>query len=255
VKKSVEAFKGIPFESAPQLHGYVSTKPKTTAEVLLSAVGERPLLARWQYGLGRSAIFSSDSKDRWASDWLAWSGYSKFWSQLLREIMRRRENEEFDMQVRREGDEALVSINAIEQSGRFRNGLKPQLRVEGPKSSVSTVQVPQVGPGAYEIRIPLRHDGNYVFRTSDSQSGSTMRTLEYSYPDEYHFYPPNTKLLRMISAETGGVYAPKPPDVFNSGGEVVTYRTALWPWLASVALALFLADVLLRRLRLFESGV
>jgi Mg-chelatase subunit ChlD len=253
VRKTVEAFKGLDFKTAPELHGFVSTKTKPAAEVLLAAVGEHPLLARWQHGLGRSAIFSSDSKDRWAAEWLTWRGYSKFWSQFVREIMRRRDNEEFDLEVHREGDEALVTVNAIERDGRFRNGLQPQLRVEGPGNSVTTVRIPQVGPGAYEVRVPLRSDGSYVFRTADPLAGSTMRSLEYSYPDEYHFYPPNTKLLRTISSETGGTYDPQPQDVFNTEGEVVAYRTPLWPWLASLALILFLADVLLRRLRLFES--
>jgi hypothetical protein len=254
VKKAVEALKGIDFNTAPQLNGFISTKAKSTAEVLLSAVDDQPLLARWQYGLGRSAIFTSDSKDRWATGWLTWSGYSKFWSQFLREIMRRRDNEEFDLQVRREGDEALITINAVEQDGRFRNGLQPQLRIEGPGDSVSMARIPQVGPGAYELRVPLRQDGTYVFRTSDPQAGSTMRTLEYSYPDEYHFYPPDTKLLRTISAETGGAYDPAPADVFDTRGEAVSYRTALWPWLAAASLVFFLADVLLRRLRLFEAA-
>src|ERR1019366_8374998 len=79
VKKNVEAFKGIDFKSAPNLLGYVATKAKPTAEVLLETPGSAkdadPVLARWQYGLGKTAAFTSDLKDRWAADWLRWSGY------------------------------------------------------------------------------------------------------------------------------------------------------------------------------------
>ena len=53
VKKNVEAFKGIDFDTAPPLLGYVATKSKDTSEVLLESKRKDPILARWQYGLVR----------------------------------------------------------------------------------------------------------------------------------------------------------------------------------------------------------
>ncbi|HET9219362.1 MAG TPA: VWA domain-containing protein [Terriglobia bacterium] len=253
VKKNIEAFKGIDFKTAPELLGYVATKAKSTAEVILETPGKRPLLARWQYALGKSAIFTSDVKDRWAAEWLKWNNYSKFWAQLLRETMRRQDNDEFDLQVTRDGDEALITINAVEKDGRFRNLLHPKLRIVDPAQASSTIEVPQVGPGAYETRVPLNQDGTYVFRTLGDASSGVSRTLEFSYPDEYHFYPPNFEVLRDLSAGTGGVYQAAGPEIFDAGGETVNVHTRLWPFLASLALALYLVDVLLRRLRLFEA--
>jgi Ca-activated chloride channel homolog len=253
VKKTIEAFKGIDFTTAPELLGYVATKGKSTAEVILETPGKRPLLARWQYALGKSAIFTSDVKDRWAADWLKWNSYSKFWAQLLRETMRRQSNDEFDLQVMREGDEAVITINAVEKDGRFRNLLHPKLRIVDPSQASSTIEVPQVGPGAYETRVRLGQEGTYVFRTAGDASGGASRTLEFSYPDEYHFYPPNFEVLRDLSAGTNGVYQAAGPEIFDAGGETVSVHTRLWPLLASLALVLYLVDVLLRRLRLFEA--
>jgi len=54
VKKNVEAFKGIDFNAAPPLLGYVATKSKDTSEVLLESKRKDPILARWQYGLGKT---------------------------------------------------------------------------------------------------------------------------------------------------------------------------------------------------------
>jgi len=34
-----------------------------------------PLLAHWQFGLGRAVAFKSDAKPRWAKTWLAWEKY------------------------------------------------------------------------------------------------------------------------------------------------------------------------------------
>jgi len=252
VKKNVEAFKGIDFDAAPPLLGYVATKSKATSEVLLESRRQDPILARWQYGLGKTAAFMSDLKDRWAVDWLKWKGYPKFWSQLVRETMRRSDNNEFDFRVVKDGEEAKISINAIRKDGQFRNKLETQVRVLGPDQSVSDVAVHQIGPGAYEAKYPLGKKGSYLFRAVGADSGSPSRVIAYSYPDEYHFYPPNTELLRSISNETKGRFQPHTEDIFAPNGETTALPTPLWPYLGALALMLYLTDVLLRRLRLFE---
>jgi Ca-activated chloride channel homolog len=256
VKKTVEAFKGIDFNTAPTLLGYVTTKAKDTSEVLLEAptLGEKPdpLLARWQYGLGKTAAFTSDLKDRWAVEWLKWNGYSKFWSQLVRDTMRRRDNDEFDFRVDRDNDEAKITINAVEKDGQFRNKLQAQVRVIGPDQNVSELPIHQTAPGSYAARVPLKQKGTFTFRAVADQAGGPSRVLPYSYPDEYHFYPPNTELLRAVATETGGSFQPNAAEIFNTRGETTALPTPLWPYLGATALVLFVIDVLLRRLRLFE---
>jgi hypothetical protein len=252
VKKTVDLFKGIDFSTSPLLQGYVSSKAKSTSEVLLEAFMNRPLLTRWQYGLGKSAAFMSDVKDRWAVDWLKWKGYPKFWSQLVRETMRRRDDDTFDFRVRREGKTALLSIDAVEKSGRFLNDVRSEVRVIDPAQKVSVIDVPQIGPGSYEARVPLTQRGTYVFRASSEGRNGASGMLAYSYPDELHFYPTDFVKLRTISAETGGVFQPKGAEIFDSGGETTKVAIVLWPWLAAFGLGLYLLDVLLRRVRLFE---
>jgi uncharacterized membrane protein len=256
VKKNVEAFKGIDFEKAPRLLGYVVTKAKPTAEVLLTeSWTDEPLLARWQYGLGKAAIFTSDVKTRWAPEWIQWSGYPKFWAQVVRETMRRRGDESFDFKVTRKGDAAVVSINALDREGRFRNNLKPQVRVMGPDQKVLTVDVPQVGPGDYETRVPLTQTGSYGFRASADGAAGPQRSIEYSYPAEYHFYPPDTQKLRNLSQATGGTFDAKTSEIFDPRGESTEYPMPLWPWLAGFVLVLYIVDIFLRRIRLFEEEV
>lgn len=251
VKKQVEALKGIDFPTAPRLLGFVTTKAKPTAEVVLTeSWTDDPLLARWQYGLGKTVMFTSDVKARWATEWLPWSGYPKLWSQLVRETMRRPGDEYFNFKVTRDGDSAVVSLNAVGKDGKFQNELQPQVKVIGPDQKPSTVDLPQVGPGAYESRIRMDQDGTYLFRAD----AGTARTLEYSYPAEYHFYPPDTQKLRSISTATGGKFEPEGAEIFNTNGESREYPVPLWPWLAGLVLGLYIVDILLRRLRLFESA-
>src|SRR5262249_58466698 len=136
-----EPFKGIYLKTAPTLLGYVAKKAKDPSEVLLEApaMGDKPdpLLARWQYGLGKTAAFTSDLKDRWAVEWLRWNGYSKFWSQLVRETMRRRDDDSYDFRVERVNNEARMTINAVQKDGQFRDKMSNQVRIVAPDQSAS----------------------------------------------------------------------------------------------------------------------
>ncbi|HEX4996579.1 MAG TPA: VWA domain-containing protein [Terriglobia bacterium] len=252
VRKPVEAFKGINFKAAPNLLGYVATKPKSTSEILLSeSIAGDPVLARWQYGLGKTALFASDVKDRWAVNWLQWDGYPKFWAQLARETMRRR-NSEFDLRVRRAGDHAAVTVSAIGRDGLFRNTLDIKARMFGPDRRVTAFDIPQTGPGNYETRVDLDHAGPYTFGAGDPGTELSQAAPD-SYPEEFHFYPVDFETLESVSHETGGRFEPSPTDIMDTGGETIKAPHALWPWLASMALIAFLVDLLLRRLRLFDA--
>jgi Ca-activated chloride channel homolog len=35
----------------------------------------------------RATVFTSDAKARWAADWVNWSGYDRFWANLLRDVL------------------------------------------------------------------------------------------------------------------------------------------------------------------------
>ena len=253
VVKDVEAFKGIDFRNAPPLLGYVATIAKDTSEVLLEAKEEMPLLARWQYGLGKTVAFTSDVKNRWAAEWLTWDGYGKFWPQMVRETMRRRDDENIDLRIEKEGDEAHIVITAFDDEGGFRNGLDSQIRVVDPRQNAYVIDVHQSGPGTYEARFPVNQRGPFSFRVIGDEAG-VERTLSYSYPDEYHFYPPNVDLLQEVASVTGGKYQPTGADIFATQGQSTPRQTPLWPYLALVALLLYLTDLLLRRVRLFEEG-
>ncbi len=253
VKKYVNFFKGIDLDNAPPLLGYAVTKARKNSEIILESGDHDPVLARWQYGLGKAVVFTSDFKDRWGAEWLRWDSYGKFWSQLVRETMRVHDNDDFDFQVERDTGRAKITISAIQPDGQFRNELQPFVRVVTPDGSVSVINVNQVGPGFHETVVPLTQKGSYVFRGSDGQTVATSRILPYSYPDEYHFYDPNVDLLRSISSDTGGKFEPAPGEIFEAGGETTSVPMPLAPYFAGVALLLFFVDVFLRRIRLFES--
>ncbi len=249
VNSPVEAFTGIDLASAPALRGYVSTQPKETAEVLLESESEAPILARWHYGLGKAAVFTSDVKNRWAADWLEWEGYGKFWSQLVRETMRRDSGDEVDFVVERVGNEAVVTVSAVTEEGLFRTGLEPHLEVVDPSGQGRALPFNQVGPGMYQARhvLTTSPDQPYMFRLSAGDLDDQSRAIFYPYTDEYRLYPANAELLNAIAVQTGGKLLPENEEIFADYGEAALVPTPLWPLLATLGLLFYLLDIGLRR--------
>jgi len=246
---SIEAFTDIDLDAAPPLQGYVKTLAKETAEVLIQSDSENPLLVRWRYGLGRTAIFTSDVKNRWAADWLTWDGYGKFWSQLVRETMRRDGGGELEFVVERVGDEALITVSALTEEGTYRTDLDPQLRLVGPGGERVPLSFQQVGPGTFQARHALGAPGQEPYRFELSGNGIEDRSqaLYYRFGDEFRLYPANTDLLNEIALQTGGKFLPDVGEIFDDYGETASVPTPLWPWLALLALFSFFLDIAVRR--------
>jgi Ca-activated chloride channel family protein len=256
VKQPAEALRDIEFAKAPMLKGYASMKPRDRAEVWLTTETGAPLLARWQVGLGKAVVFASDAENRWAADWLAWPGYGKFWSQLVRETMRRRVREGAGFEARAlPGGDTLVGLTLLTPDGGFRNGLSPRVRIQAPGRPDRIVALRQSGPGRYELRWPAERSVRGATRfeladgvPADVRAEAGVRDVVEAYPEEYRLKPVDRTFLEALATQTGGKLAPEPRDVFAPQGEAATVPRPLWPWFAGAALVLYLLDLLVRRL-------
>ena len=63
---SSEILDGLDAGRLPQLLGYNATTAKGSATVSLLTGREDPLLAQWQYGLGRAVAWTCDARQQWA---------------------------------------------------------------------------------------------------------------------------------------------------------------------------------------------
>src|SRR5262249_8963289 len=116
--------RGVDVRTAPNLHGYVSTKLKPSpAQELLTSDTQEPILARWRVGIGWTLAWTSDVKSRWAVEWLRWPGFEKFWGQLVHEHMRQKHRRELDMKAEIVGGQLHASVDAFGAADRFENNL------------------------------------------------------------------------------------------------------------------------------------
>jgi Mg-chelatase subunit ChlD len=255
VAKRVEMIEGTGVEEAPALHGYVSTRPKPMSETIL-VVGGEPLLSRWRLGLGQTAVFTSDVKNRWGVEWLRWPGYPRFWAQVVRSVMRHRITEAFEMKTEVAGGRAHITVDAINRNDRFVNGLETVVQIIDPRRPGRPKELPlaQTAAGRYEAEIPLDRHGAYALRAVHRLDGKPVAesagALALSYPPEYRWGTADARLLPRVAALSGGAEATSAAAVFDARGERIPTHGDLWPWVVGATLALFLLDVLLRRVRI-----
>ncbi len=251
VKQPTQALSGIAFADAPALKGHIAVKEKDTAEVVLATQDGSPLLTRWQYGLGKVFMFSSDVKNRWSADWMNWDGYGKFWAQLTRDSLKQLGSDTVFFDVSQNGASARFSLTLLDFDGRFLNNLIPNLRIRT-SDAEDIREMPQVAPGRYEIELPLGNmaiSGALVVSDQITEQMADMagsRTVFPGYPLEYRFSGTNQELLGLIADTTGGKVSPVSDEVFRVDEKLDT-KSPVWVYLIALAILLYLADIFIRR--------
>lgn len=240
----------------PALRGYVATAPKPAGIVHLASPADDPVLAVWQYGLGRAAAFTSDARARWAAQWMAWSDLARFWGRLARWAARDDADglivsiEQVDAAGQRAaaGGSAAIVLDAFTPAGEPVNGLRAEASVAGP-GGIQSVPLIQSAPGRYEGQIAAALPGSYAM-TIAARAGETTRLkttgFVVPYSPELRDLTPNRVLLARIVEATGGVILSEPGQAL---APTRSARTPLdgWPYLTTLAVALFLAEITWRR--------
>jgi uncharacterized membrane protein len=79
---------GLPWNQARfTICGYNRLTLKAGATLVAEYAGD-PIVACWDYGRGRTAIFASDFAPHWGGDFIRWPHYAAFWRQMLHWVAR-----------------------------------------------------------------------------------------------------------------------------------------------------------------------
>ena len=252
VVRATHALADLDMESAPFLLGYVMTRPKPTCEVILATEKGDPLLAWWRYGLGMTAAFTSDAKSRWAAEWMTWEGFGKFWTQVIRQTMRKSDARGIVVETQRDGDRASLSVDAVNELGQFLNNAEVELTLIDPQLKRKKSILKQSAPGRYKSEFKTPQSGAYHMEIALKQNDKVIyrqsRGISVGYSDELRIRPTNESLLRSIAESSGGSFAPAAKDLMDDSSDKVTRPVPLWPLLVTAAMLLFVLDVALRRI-------
>ncbi|WP_322816755.1 VWA domain-containing protein [Chloroflexus sp.] len=240
----------------PTLDGYIALQPRPEASLVLKSPVEDPLLAVWQYGLGRSVAWAASVTSPWASSWPAWSGYEQFWAQIVQYTLPTSDSGPLQVWVETANGHTRLVVDARSAGGKPIDLAQVTARTTLPNGNEQNINLIQVAPGQYARDLSFTSVGPYAITVVLFANGQTLqRSIGYVQPPpaEYAFPPPQTSQgasrLEQIATMTGGsmeVDLSATTPAARASGEVV----ALWPYLAGLALLLWLVEIALRRNRL-----
>lgn len=254
----------------PPVTGYVMSTPKENSlvQTILSSPlpqgQENPILSVWQYGLGRTAVLSTDGGQRWSTSWTQWPGHEKLFSQLVRWLMRPTgDTGKYSIATQVKNGEVQVIVNALDKDDAYLNFLKLSGSVLGPDLKPIALELSQTAPGRYVGSFSTRGSGSY-FVNVVPEGAATMLTTGINVPfgDEFRVREVNEVLLGELAASeprdgvAGLVTSPLSEEKFSEAVQSNPYREGLgkvgsiqdvWPWMVLIGCCVFFGDVFVRR--------
>lgn len=245
ISKQAEILEGVGMETAPALKGYVRFISKPSADTVLTMEKKDPLLVRWQYGLGRSAVFASDAKARWAADWVNWKGYDRFWANLMRDLLPHTQSAESSLTFDPSTGELVAEYHLarhVPEPTKI-----PDIFVIGDEGFRRPLPVRKVAQGTYRGTIPLGSRRG-LFRVRPLEDSRVFPEIGYyRQEEELTEFGNNESLLRQVSRFTGGRFNPAPNQVFDAAGRSIPTSVNLWPGLLGAAVLLNIAELINRK--------
>ena len=228
----------------PPLHGYVATAEKETAQVFIHSHKDEPILAGWNFGLGKAIAWTSDVKSAWAKAWIPWHNFGKFWGQVINWTLPAVETgSDFDLRVSMYHGVAEVNIDTRAPSEASYN-----VHVVGPDRTSEIVEIQQVTPTRYSGTFQMQDSGSYI--VTAEREGDTRRSIEtvsLPYPAEYAEFRVDTASLKMLTTATTGIHEPTSTQIAAPAGMAIESQVSLAQALLVVAAILFVLEMIFRR--------
>jgi Ca-activated chloride channel homolog len=246
--------RGISKDGLPTLNGYVATKPKDGATLVLKSNQGDPLLAQWQYGLGRVVAWTSDTQGIWTSQWVTQPQYAHIWDQSVRWTMAPPIDRGLQLSAQVDGAHALLTAESVDINGQFVNLADTRANLWGPDGKQQSLTLRQVAPGRYQADLPADKTGLYKVEVHQARQGQqeVMESTGYEVPfsAEYRGLGSNDGLLKALAEDTGGRAVHDSAGIFSREGlPSIPGWEPMWPFLLGLALILLPVEVALRRIR------
>ena len=235
--------------SVPGLAGYVETRPRDGAEVLLeTAANEHPILATWKLGLGRVSAFTTEPTGPGTRPWRDWEHYGPWLARVLARTARE-ERHPFAFEAERYRNEVTVrALKLVEGE------LTPTVEWLG--ETPRHLSLERRAPAVFTATLVVdpRDEVRLLGGVSGDGSRPRMPFVSNSFEDSTpvdRLDPEDRVHLEQLAAETGGRHltmAEATSFVPQAGGGTHSLRVVkLWNLFLLLALLFFLGDLLYRR--------
>ncbi len=237
----------------PTLGGVVLSTRRDRAATPVVTPDDEPVVAHWPVELGRTAVVTTDAHE-WSARWADTPGFARFWTNLTAWTARAVDDTPGDLRLLARGDAADLVYEAQSESGEPLDAMRVTANLYLPDGSSRAVELRQTGPGRYEGQSRNLPAGVIVAAARAERAGESLPPAIAGIAvragaEDQHLTSDEAGLVRL-AARTGGRVLDwsDPASLFERRDRPRVLRTALWPALLAVALALFLLDVAMRRL-------
>jgi len=236
----------------PPLYGYNATTAKATATTVLLGLDDAPVLAQWQYGLGRAVAWTSDVKGAWAKDWVSWSQFPHFAAQLVGWVLPTVAETGLAAELHTDGSRTTITVTAHDARSQPRANLSLRATLVGAAGYKQELALNQVAPGTYQANIASPPQGTYLARIAGASGDQavTQQTigLVVPYSPEYQLEQRNPALLADLSQISGGQRLAQPSEAFAHTLAGASNAQDIALLLLLLALVLLPIDIGVRRL-------
>lgn len=238
--------------SLPDLAGYDFAEAKPDAQVILTSDREDPVLAKWQYGLGRVVAWTSDDGSDLAAPWALWDGFDTFWAAAVRWALPDPERRPLTVSTHREGTDVVLTVSAAGDSGDFAASVPTFATVTSASGEpMAASELTQTAPGEYSLRLPSPKPGAYAVEVrQERDTGPLTEVAGITVPPSPESLPApdGPGLLASLAARTGGrvLSLDDPGSVWSApppGGNLLREHRAVWYYPIGLALILFVFDI------------
>ncbi|QNK54862.1 VWA domain-containing protein [Paenibacillus sp. PAMC21692] len=246
-------------EGVPPLQAYIATTAKELAEVALWSPEGDPVLARWQYGSGRTVAWTSDVTGKWSPQWMQWESFPKLFAEWVKWTFPQFDSTPYRVSAEMTGGAGLLKVESSSEAGAGGN-TKLGATIEGlaKGGSAEPTELMPVAPGQYEASIGSLQPGAYLAKVGElskegqyvSEGGQTAG-LVIPYSPEYRIQDDKGgETLARIASLTGGRELGLEDALLAFRGDK-TIRREAYDWTREMLitiLLLWLLDIAVRRL-------
>lgn len=229
----------------PQMNAYIATTAKSQAQISIVSEKEDPILASWQYGLGKTIAYTSDLNGAWAGDWARWSNWSNFVSKMVDQTLPKYNSEAYSFSSSRENDQYSLIADSNNMS------MMPiEATIVSDEGEEINVNTKLSAPGKYKISMP-DNPGMYFIqiKTTDEDGGTSTYQTGFSIPysSEYLVSGNNKEWVSDLLSATNGKLLTKEKDAFRPLSESNFTKQDITVWLLLLAFFLFFIEIAIRR--------
>lgn len=243
---------GFAPEDLPVLAGYDYTEIKSGAQLVLSSNRDDPVLAKWQYGLGRVVAWTADDGVDFANTWQSWDGYGDFWENVVQWALPDPERGAVEVTSERSGSDALITLSSTGDGGDYVDLSNATVTITGPGGEPSAPLKPyQSAPGEWQLRVQNPEAGAYQISVDTGEGSTGNASLStFSIPPSAELKPDSgaADLMKQLASRTGGrvLSLDDPGALFDAppmdGSGIASYR-AVWWFPLSLGLLLVLLEL------------